>query len=145
MQSVSLQLLFLMPIKQRVQIQTFCCSRSWQVLTPKHAQALSGGAGISWSQNHAIDHSNLRVWMITWQSSGPFPVQFTSVDVDTEKSWECQGTQNQHTFLQRQFHVGFGTVEHQIHRFKEHLFNWNPLSIASTRILKVLSLKGRKI
>lgn len=144
MQSMSLQLVFLILIKQRVQVQC-----SWQVLTLKHAWAMSEGAVANWSQNHAIDYSSLGVWMIIWQSSGPFPVQITGVDIDMGKSWECQGTRchRVHTkayFFAKTVSHRFGTVEHQVHRFKECLFKWNPLSIGSTRILKFFILKGKK-
>lgn len=65
MQSVSLQLVFLIPTKQRVQTQTFCCSWSWQVLALQHIQALSKGALVSWSQTLAMDPTDLRAGMIT--------------------------------------------------------------------------------
>lgn len=68
MQSVSLQLVFLISTKQRLQTQTFCCSWSWQVLTLQHLQALSEESSVSWSQNCAMDPTGLRAGMITGQS-----------------------------------------------------------------------------
>lgn len=45
-----------------------------KLLAGANPEACPGIVWGSWRQNCAIDQSSLRVWIITWQSSGLFPV-----------------------------------------------------------------------